>query len=170
MAENFYKGQIFIDIYPTEAAAWCNNSNGKFYIAEIEPENGHRRFEIVEDIKNLDELKAAKIAELKAAWEREENGYFYYDGVRFNADAKARERISFIKDALTESGEDGVDFVDYDNNVHFYTLEDIKRLAAMLGDHIINCHADYNELKARVNAAQTVEQVKAIVWSGDDDE
>lgn len=60
MSEEFYKGQIFIDEYPTEAAAWCNDSNGKYTIDEIEPQDGHRRFQIKEDIPvppTRDEIK-----------------------------------------------------------------------------------------------------------------
>lgn len=40
----YYIGQIFEEMYPPEAAEWCNNGNG--YIEEIEPLKGVRRFEI----------------------------------------------------------------------------------------------------------------------------
>jgi len=42
----FEIGQIFTEMYPQEAAEWCNENN--CYIAEIEPENEVRRFEIFE--------------------------------------------------------------------------------------------------------------------------
>lgn len=42
----YYIGQIFIGMYPTDAAEWCNNNNA--YIDEIEPENNKRRFQIKE--------------------------------------------------------------------------------------------------------------------------
>lgn len=45
MAE-YYIGQIFTGMYPTDAAEWCNNNNA--YIDEIEPENNKRRFQIKE--------------------------------------------------------------------------------------------------------------------------
>lgn len=45
MAE-YYIGQIFIGIYPADAADWCNENNA--YIDEIEPLNNTRRFEIKE--------------------------------------------------------------------------------------------------------------------------
>jgi hypothetical protein len=54
----YYIGQIFEKIYPTEAADWCNNNNA--YIDEIEPQGNTRRFEIKEqepqppvDVNNL---------------------------------------------------------------------------------------------------------------------
>lgn len=45
MAE-YYIGQIFTGMYPTDAAEWCNNNNA--YIDEIEPLNNTRRFQIKE--------------------------------------------------------------------------------------------------------------------------
>ena len=42
----FYIGQIFTEMYPSEAADWCNNNN--CYMDEIEPENEKRRFQIME--------------------------------------------------------------------------------------------------------------------------
>ena len=38
-------GQIFIDDYPESVAQWCNENNA--YIEEIEPLDGHRRFQVV---------------------------------------------------------------------------------------------------------------------------
>ncbi len=43
---DYVTGQIFLDDYPEDAAAWCNE-NG-LLITEIEPEDGHRRFQIQE--------------------------------------------------------------------------------------------------------------------------
>ena len=37
-------GHIYINDYPESAAEWCNTNNA--YIEEIEPQNGHRRFEV----------------------------------------------------------------------------------------------------------------------------
>lgn len=40
----YYIGQIFEEMYPAEAAEWCNHNNAM--IVEIEPENEVRRFRI----------------------------------------------------------------------------------------------------------------------------
>lgn len=45
MTEGFYVGQIFEDIYPPEAAEFCNNRQD-CYIEEIETVENVRRFEI----------------------------------------------------------------------------------------------------------------------------
>ncbi len=49
-SESFCLGQVFVGVYPPEAAYWCNDS-GIYHIDEIErdPETGERRFEIVEN-------------------------------------------------------------------------------------------------------------------------
>lgn len=42
--QKYYIGQIFDDMYPSDAADWCNNNDA--IIVEIEPENEVRRFRI----------------------------------------------------------------------------------------------------------------------------
>lgn len=42
---NYAINQVFFGTYPPEAAAWCNRNRA--YIAEIEPQDGVRRFQIV---------------------------------------------------------------------------------------------------------------------------
>ena len=65
MNEEFYVGQIFEEIYPTESADWCN-TNQKIMV-EIEPENEIRRFQIQEKPEpSEEELKQRRIAELKS--------------------------------------------------------------------------------------------------------
>lgn len=41
----FEIGQIFEDMYPPEAAMWCNENGA--YITELDPVDGVRRFQIV---------------------------------------------------------------------------------------------------------------------------
>lgn len=48
--QEFYIGQVFEDIYPPEAAEWCNNNNAVMF--EIDPvvveDGSKRRFQICE--------------------------------------------------------------------------------------------------------------------------
>lgn len=75
----FEPSQIFVGEYPPEAAEWCNNS-GMYYIKEIAPENGHRRFQIVENpqptpeelaeqerLRKQAEAEATRVPDLEAA-------------------------------------------------------------------------------------------------------
>lgn len=61
----FYIGQVFEEMYPSEAAEWCNSN--KAMIAEIEPIDGKRKFEIkVVPEPSEEDKKQARIKELKA--------------------------------------------------------------------------------------------------------
>lgn len=65
MTEEFYIGQIFEEMYPSEAAEWCNKN--KALMTEIEPTNSGRRFKIIEiPAPTEEEIKRARIAELKS--------------------------------------------------------------------------------------------------------
>ena len=60
---NFYEGKIFVDIYPPEAAGWCNE-NGH-YIEEIEKtEDGVNSFIRKVPEPSLDEIPSHKLQEL----------------------------------------------------------------------------------------------------------
>lgn len=61
----YYIGQIFEDMYPSEAAEWCNNNNAM--IVEIEPSGDVRRFQIQAIPEPTpEEIKQRRIAQLKA--------------------------------------------------------------------------------------------------------
>lgn len=67
--EEFYIGQIFENVYPSEAAQWCNDG-GDCYIKEIDSVDGVRRFEIVVNPQVSEEdLKDMEISEIKAKLE-----------------------------------------------------------------------------------------------------
>lgn len=68
MTEEYHIGQIFDEMYPPEAAEWCNNNNA--YIEEIEPLEGVRRFEIKE-------VPAETPAQRQARFESQ---FFYVNG------------------------------------------------------------------------------------------
>ena len=166
MQENFYKGQIFIDDYPSTAADFCNDSNGKYYIEEIKKdENGHRRFEIKEDIKTLDELKTAKIAELKTARDANEQDYFVYDGNKYDSDPVSCQRITDTV-LLANAVGDGFSIIwtDYDNIGRELDKDGINGLLVALATHSQACHTQYNLLKEQVANAQTADEVAAVVW------
>lgn len=59
-------GQIFLDDYSQDVADWCNSNNA--YIEEIEPQDGHRRFEVkaIQE-PTFEEAKAFKLSEINSA-------------------------------------------------------------------------------------------------------
>ena len=91
---DFRIGQIFEDVFPPEAAAWCNES-GKAYIEEIPAVDGIRRFQIVAIPEpSEEELAAQELAQAKA--ERADavsKLIVEVDGMRFDADEESQTRM-----------------------------------------------------------------------------
>lgn len=59
--EDFYIGQIFEEIYPPEAAEWCNNYSDKIIaMVEIESQDAKRRFQITDITPSPEEQAQAR--------------------------------------------------------------------------------------------------------------
>ena len=87
-------GQIFIDDYPESVAYWCNNNNA--YIEEIEPLDGHRRFQVVA----VPEPTAEELAEQELQQKKADRAEAVsritveVDGMVFDGDEKAQDRMA----------------------------------------------------------------------------
>lgn len=156
-------GQTFEDTYPPEAAQWCNE-NGKI-IVELEPQGDKRIFQI-QDIpaRQLDEVKAEKVQELKNERTTREEAPVEYGGKLWDFDAKARDRITAAATALELGGVESIEWTAHDDTSARLTALDLKGIvaaAALRGDAL---HKKYRELRDAANAAETAEEVSAIVW------
>ena len=87
-------GQIFIDDYPESIAQWCNENNA--YIEEIEPIDGHRRFQVVAiPAPTPEEQAEQELAQAKA--ERADavsRITVTVDGLVFDGDETAQDRMA----------------------------------------------------------------------------
>ena len=87
-------GQIFIDDYPESVAQWCNENNA--YITEIEPLDGHRRFQVVA----VPEQTAEELAEQELQQKKDERAEAVsritveVDGMVFDGDETAQDRMA----------------------------------------------------------------------------
>lgn len=90
----FEIGQIFGGKYPPEAALWCNNNNA--YIEEIEPLDGHRRFEVKEIPAPTPEEQQQALMEQKKALRAEAVSKITVtvDGMEFDGDETAQDRMA----------------------------------------------------------------------------
>lgn len=161
--ESFKIGQTFKGIYPPEAATWCNENGAR--IAELEPQDGKRIFQI-QDIPAppLDEVKAAKIAELKNERTTREESPVEYAGKLWDFDARARDRITAAITALEVGGVESIEWTAHDDSSASLTAADLKGIvasAAVRGDAL---HKKYRELREQAKAADTVEAVSAVMW------
>ena len=132
----FEIGQIFEGKYPPEVAIWCNENNA--YIEEIEPQNGHRRFQIVA----IPEPTAEELAEqalAKAKTERAEavsRITVEVDGMVFDGDEKAQERMSRTVSIATANGmpmTTETTWVLADNTIAQVTLQQLAKACLLAG-------------------------------------
>lgn len=159
----FDKGQIFTEVYPPEAAIWCNDNN--CYIIEIELKNGVRQFQIQEvPSVPLDEVKAAKIESLKKQRNELEEAPVEYKEKLWDFDTKSRDRINAAVTALEVGGVETITWTSYDDTSLELSANDLKTIvaiAAIRGDAL---HKKYRELRDAVIVAETVEEIKEIIW------
>ena len=161
--DTFTTGQIFAEIYPPEAAQWCNENN--HYIVELEPIDGVRQFQIqAVPGPSLEEVKTRKIAYLKNERDTREEAPVEYKEKLWDFDTKSRDRINAAATALEVGGVESITWTSYDDTSLELTAEDLKTIvaiAALRGDAL---HKKYRELRDAVTAAETVEEVESIIW------
>ena len=113
--------------------------------------------------RTLDEVKAAKIAELKAARDTAEVEPITYNGNRYDYDDKARERINAAIIALDVQGADAsIDWTTADNADVKVTANDLRMVIAMVAQRSNALHVAYRAAKDKVEAATTVAAVEAV--------
>lgn len=87
-------GNIYIDDYEPSVSQWCNENNA--YIEEIEPLDGHRRFEVKEIPEPTPEEIAEKELQQKKAERAEAVNSITVtvDGMEFDGDETAQDRMA----------------------------------------------------------------------------
>ena len=160
----FTTGQIFTEIYPPEAALWCNENN--HYIVELDSIDGVRQFQIQQvPGPSIEEVKTRKIEYLKQERNRREEAPVEYKEKLWDFDADSRARINAAASAL-----EMVDDVDYltwtsaDDTSLDLTAQDLRMIvaiAAIRGDVL---HKKYRQLRDAVNNCTTEEEINAISW------
>lgn len=141
------------------AVDWCNSTQ-KGYI-----EDKGDYYEVVEiPPPSLDEVKSQKIAELKGIRDTKEVEPVQTDKGLFDYDDKSRDRLAIARQALTDKGGGTITWTTADNQRVDMGISDFAAINGAAALRSNELHVKYNELKQRVNACQTVEEVNAIVW------
>ena len=142
----------------SDTAKWCNENNamivdkGDFY-------------EVVEiPAPSLEEVKTAKINELKCIRDFEEVEPVQTDKGLFDYDDKSRDRLAIARQALTDAGGGTIVWTTADNQRVEMGITDFATINGAAAVRSNALHVKYNDLKTRVNEAQTVEEVEAVVW------
>ena len=153
----FIKGEFTSEEY-SQAAAWCNENHtativdqGEYYEVVALPE------------LTLQDVKDAKILELKKHRDEEEVAPILVNDHLFDYDDKARERINAAIIALDLiQGE--ITWTLADNTDVDVTAMDLKYVVAMVAQRSNSLHIKYRELRSQVDEATTKAEVDAIVW------
>ena len=110
----------------------------------------------------LEDVKAAKIAELKSIRDAKEVEPIRTAKGLFDYDDMARDRIQAAIIALNGGGQIEWTLADNTNvTVTNLDLEDVVRAVAVRSNTL---HVTYRQLKEQVMAAQTAREVNAITW------
>ncbi len=141
----------------TECAIWCNANN-----ATIEDKGDY--YEVVTlPLPTLQEIKSAKIAELKAERDSKEVEPITYNGYSFDYDSKARERIAAAIVALDVQGADAdIAWTTADDNDVTVTAADLRAVIAAVAVRSNALHVKYRKAKAQIEAAGSAEEVNAV--------
>lgn len=141
----------------TDCAIWCNANN-----ATIEDKGTY--YEVVTlPLPTLQEIKVAKIAELKAERDAAEVEPIIYQGYSFDYDSKARERINAAIIALELQGANAdIAWTTADNQDVSVTAADLRAIVAAVAVRSNLLHVAYRKAKAQVEAAGSADEVNAV--------
>ena len=136
-----------------------NGNEWEYELIPIEPEP---------EPPTLEEVKEQKINELKGVRDAKEMEPVLYAEHKFDFDSKSYERITAAIYALDMQGATStINWTLADNGSTPVTANDLRGVIAAAAVRSDALHIKYNELKQRVNAAQTLEEVEAFHWSED---
>ena len=114
----------------------------------------------------LEDVKAAKIAELKGIRDEKELEPVQYIDHRYDFDVKSFDRINAAIIALDQT-HGTIGWTTADNSVVEVNADSLRGVIASAALRSNTLHVIYRELKEAVNAATTAEEVESINWPED---
>ena len=159
-----------LDIYTISADQMYRVVNGEIIATGIPnmPPNNYDIWDEVNggwiDSRDLDQKKADKWVEIKAARDAQEFGTFDWGGYTFQCDEVSQRRIqgavqlSAIDDTLT------LDWTLADNSVQNFAASEYVQIGVALATHVSGCHARGRILRQEIESATTETELEAIVW------
>lgn len=115
--------------------------------------------------ETLDEVKIAKIKELKSIRDAKEVAIITYNGKTYDYDDKARERMRIAKDALVDNNIASQTWTCADNTKAELTVADFKAINTLAAQRSGQLHDKYNELKNKVEAMTSIDEIRAVNFS-----
>lgn len=113
----------------------------------------------------LDELKSQKRAEINYVRDRTEQGGFEYLGKTFDSDQISAQRISMAAQAMALADDTAkITWTCQDNTTIDLNKTQLVGMVAALAEWSNTCHQKATALKAKIEAAQTAEELENITW------
>lgn len=113
--------------------------------------------------------KTAKWAEVKQHRDATENGGFTWGGSPFDSTPISQSRIQGAAQlatlAMINNQPFGIDWTLNDNSARTLSGDDMLAVGRALATHVNAQHVKARQLRERIEAATTPEQVDAILWS-----
>ena len=118
---------------------------------------------VAEAEEPIENIRARKIMELKRKRDAAEVEPIAYGGHLYDYDSKARDRIAAAIIALDVQGEGAkISWTTADNDDAVVTAQDLRMIIASVAARSNALHTAYRAAKAKVEAAGTAEEVRAI--------
>ena len=114
----------------------------------------------------IESIRARKIMELKRQRDAAEVEPVEYGGHLYDYDSKARDRIAAAIIALDVQGEGAkISWTTADNEDAVVTAADLRMIIASVAARSNKLHTAYRTAKARVEAAVTADEVRAVAMN-----
>lgn len=156
-----YKGNVYNNLYDLAETLGQNGTFIPRTISDTDLEQlGVAVAETEEPIENV---KQRKIVELKRQRDAAEVEPIEYGGHLYDYDSKARDRIAAAIIALDVQGDGAkISWTTADNEDAVVTAQDLRMIIASVAARSNALHTAYRAAKAKVEAAGTAEEVRAI--------
>lgn len=156
-----YKEKTYTNIYPLSEAL---GKEGIFIPLSISEEALCKLgVEVTHEEEPLEVIKQRKISELKYQRDKAEVEPIEYKGYLYDYDEKARDRINAAIIALELQGEGAtIEWTTADNEDAVVTAADLRMIIAAVAVRSNALHVAYRTAKAQVEAAGTVDEVRAV--------
>lgn len=162
---DFQLNQVFENVYPPEAAVWCNENNA--YIEEIASVGGKKQFQIMASPEpSIAERKTAKSNEVKANYLNYRSiGATVPSSLGFTADANTRawtDVMGLVTKAQSTPDGDKITFRAADNTFHEITRDQLSTLLLEIIATGEDSYAQKWKMDRAIEAAQTKDELDAI--------
>lgn len=159
-----YKEQTYSSLYELSEAL---GKEGIFIPLSITDEAlKELEVDVTHEDESLDSVKEHKILTLKIQRDNLEVEPIAYNGHSYDYDSKARDRISAAIIALELQGEGAtIEWTTADNADTPVTANDLKMIIAAVAARSNKLHTAYRTAKARVEAAVTADEVRAVAMN-----